>query len=288
MGQGHAKHEIDLSGLQERQDEALGLTSRALISGLQEAAQFLSDVGIALRYGPTKGLPLASLYRAFAGPEPGRAALSRGIALSNRLLGEARAIEVHVIADRVTLVHRSLMPALYVLVRRGRALDDLKGLSAYARTALGLFQERKEVTAGEVRQRFGLGFDPKRDSAYAALGELGRLLLVDRGPFEIPRSGIPYLSTEGYPYHLFHEAHADLVTAAARYSVATAAEKFLEAYLRAAVFARDRKLAALFKAFLSPDEIEAALQTLAKRKSRKVDIRTIGRDRVVVDGSRLS
>ena len=199
MGQGQARNEIDLGRLQERQDEELGLTSRALISGLQEAAQFLSDVGIALRYGPTKGLPLASLYRAFAGPEPGKAALSRGIALSNRLLGEARAIEVHIIADRVTLVHRSLMPALYVLVRRGRALDDLKGLSAHARTALALFQERKEVTAGEVRQRLGLAFDPKRDSAYAALGELAHLLLVDRGPFEIPRSGIPYLSTEGYP-----------------------------------------------------------------------------------------
>jgi len=51
MGQGQARDEIDLGRLQKRQDEALGLTSRALISGFQEAVQFLSDVGIALRYG---------------------------------------------------------------------------------------------------------------------------------------------------------------------------------------------------------------------------------------------
>ena len=242
----------------------------------------MSVVGMALRYGPTKGLPLASLYRVLAGPEPDRVALSRGIALTNRMLGEAHAIEVHVIADRVTLVHRSLMPALYALVRRGRALDDLGDLGVHARTALALLRERKEVTAGEVRQRLGLPFDAKGDPAYAALGELARHLLVDRGPFEIPKSGIPYLSTEGYPYHLFHQAHGELAKAGARFSVATAAEEFLETYLEAALFARVRKLAALFKAFLSPDEIEAALHTLAKKKRKRVDIREVGRDRIVL------
>jgi hypothetical protein len=33
-------------------------------------------------------------------------------ALTNHLLGTATAIEVHVIADRLTLVHRSVMPAV--------------------------------------------------------------------------------------------------------------------------------------------------------------------------------
>ena len=89
-----------------------------------------------------------------------------------------------VIAERVTLVHRSLVPPLYTLVRRGRALDDLEGLSVRARTALALLRERKEVTAGDVRQRLGLRADPRQDPAYAALAELTRLLLVDRGPFQ--------------------------------------------------------------------------------------------------------
>jgi hypothetical protein len=281
-GEGPSRGEIDLERLQEEQADALGLSSGSPISNFKAADRFLAGVGMALRYGPTEGLPLASLYRAFAGPEPGKAALSRGIALTNRLLGEARAIEVHVIAARVTLVHRSLMPALYRLVRRGRSPDDLEGVSAHARTAHVLLKERREVTAGEVRQRLGLRFDANRDPAYAALGELAGLLLVDRGPFEVSKSGLPYLSSDGYPYHLFHEAHADLVRAAARGSFAAAAEGFLEAYLRAAVFARVRKLATLFKAFLSADDIEAALQALAQRKTSRIDVRRVGRDRIAL------
>ena len=90
------------------------------------------------------------------------------------------------------------------------------------------------------------------------------------------------MSKEGYPYHLFHEVHEDLVAAATRYSVAAAAERFVEVYLNAAVFARVRKLASLFKAFLSPGEIDAALQTLAKKKRRKVEIHKIGRNKIVL------
>lgn len=279
-----ARNESDLHALQRRQDLALRLIARAPISGFQEAERFLSEVGIALRYGPTRGLPLASLYLALAGPKPHRAALSRGIALTNRLLGEAHAIEVHVISDRVALIHRSLMPSLYTLVRRGRALDDLGGLSVHARTAFALLGESREVTAGDVRRRLGLPFNARRDPAYAALGELERVLLVDRGPFQIPKSGIPYLSSEGYPYHFFHEAHPDLAAASARHSVASAADAFLKAYLDGAVFARVRKLATLFKVFLAPEEIAAALQRLAK--NGKLDMRGIGRDTIVVSMQR--
>lgn len=271
---------IELDGLQRRQDEALGLNALAPISSHREAEGFLSRVGIALRYGPTKGLPLASLYRAFAGHEPDKAAITRGIAFTNRLLGEAHAIEVHVIADRVTLIHRAVMPPLYVLVRRGRALDDLAGLSVHARTAFHLLRERREVTAGEVRRRLGLSFDARRDAAYAALGELERLLLVDRGPFAIPKSGIPYLSREGYPYHFFHEAHGDLITASDRYSVTAAAEEVLLTYLSGAVFARVRKLATIFKAVLSPAEIDTALQRLAE--TGKIEMRESGRDTIAL------
>ena len=263
MRPARASRQVDLEALQKRQDEAFGLRSAAPITTLRQAAQFLARVAVALRYGPTKGLPLASLYRALAGPQPDKQALAAGIALTNRLLGEARAIEVHVIADRVALIDRSLFPALYVLVRRGRALDDLDGLSVDARGALALVRERREVSAGDVRKHLGLRPDPRHDPAYAALGELERLLLVDRGPFEVPKTGIPYLSREGYPYHLLHEAHPELVADAARRSVAAAADEILQAYLDGAVFARVRKLGSLFKAFLAPAEIDAALQRLA-------------------------
>jgi hypothetical protein len=273
-----------LDELRRRQDDALGLSARAPITDARSAERFLSRVGIALRYGPTRGLPMASLYRVFAGEEPGKAALTAAIALTNRLLGEARGVEVHVIADRVTVVHRSVMPALYALVRRGRALDDLEGLGAHARIALSLLRDQKEITAGDVRQKLGLRSDPRQDPAYAALAELTRLLLVDRGPFQVAKTGIPYLSSEGYPYHLLHEAHADLVKEAARRPATTAAEEFLAAYLGGAVFAGVRKLATLFKAFLSPAEIAAALKRLAKKGS--VEVRKIGRDTVAVSTTR--
>ena len=105
------------------------------------------------------------------------------------------------------------------------------------------------------------------------------MLLVDRGQFEIPRSGIPYLSREGYPYHLFHEAHADLVAASAPRSIAVAADEFLLAYLAGAVFARLRKLAVLFKAFLDPAESEAAVQRLSGKG--RIEVLKAGRDTIV-------
>jgi len=265
-----ARDELDLAALERRQAKSLALDARTPITRPAEAERFLSGVGMALRYGPTSGLPIASLYQAFAGPRPAKNALTGAIGLTNGLLGRARAIEVHVVADRVTLVHRSVMPALYALVRRGRELEDLRGLSVNARTAVSLLRETKEATAGDVRRRLGLAADPRHDPAYAALAELEHLLLVDRGPFEIPKAGIPYLSKEGYPYHFFHEAHPELAAAAARLTIDAAAATFLMAYLTGAVFARGRKLASMFKAFLSPAEIDEALRRLAKQG--KVDL----------------
>jgi hypothetical protein len=251
---------------QRRQDKAFG-TGGPLIGTPASAERFLERVGIVLRYNASSGLPLASLQRVFAGDEPDKPAATRAIELTNHLLGTMTGIEVHVIGGRVAVVHRLVMPALYVLVRRGRALDDVDGLGLNARTALALVGQRKEVSAGDVRQRLGLRPDPRNDPAYAALGELMRILLVDRGPFKIPKRGIAYLPPDGYPYHLFHQAHADLVAAAKKLSVERAADAFLSAYLRAAAFARARKLATMLKLFLSAVEIDASLERLVERRS---------------------
>jgi hypothetical protein len=206
--------------------------------------------------------------------------MTRALTLTNHLIGTAQAIEVHVIADRVSLVHRALMPALYALVRRGRDLLDLAGLSLYARDAFTLLRQRGEVTAGDVRRHLGLRASSRDDPVHAALAELEGLLLVDRGPFEIPRSGIPYLSRTGYPYHLFHEAHPDLVRDAARLSLAQAADTFLLGYLDGAVFAATRKLASMFRAFLPPREIEAALERLARKQA--IAVHEVGRTALAI------
>jgi hypothetical protein len=182
----------------------------------KDAERFLEHHGIALRYAATRGLPIASL-RSAAGDES-KAALVTSIELTNHLLASGIGVEVNVVADRLALVHRSLLPALHVLVRRGRPVDDLEGLSMIARSAHALLRQQHQISAGDLRRHLGLKTDLRRDPAYEALAELQRALLVGRGPFEVSNSAIPYLSKEGYPYHLFQDVHADLVSASAKYT----------------------------------------------------------------------
>jgi len=228
-----------------------------------EAERFLARMGVALRYAATKGLPLASV-RSAAGPADSKAALVRSIQLTNHLLATGIGIEINVVADRLTIVHRTLLPALHVLVRRGRRPDDLDGLGMQARSAFALLRQQKEISAGDLRRHLGLTADPRHDPAYEALAELQRALLVARGPFEIPKAGIPYLSTEGYPYHLLHERHPTLVRESKKLSEPAAARIWLTRYLDAAGPVPPRKLASLFRRFLSPQEIAASIAKVGK------------------------
>jgi hypothetical protein len=235
---------------------------------------------MALRYHGN-GVPLASL-RAACGSEDDQAALVRSISLSNHLLDTGHAIEVLVIAGRVALVHPVVVPALYRLVRRDRALTDLTGLSQPARLALGLVEQTREVTVGDVRRHLGARAAPRHDPGYEALAELQRALLVDRGPFDMPARGVPYLSRDGYPYHLFHQAHGDLVKAAARISIPAATDRILATYLAAARFATPRRLLSLFKLFLTKEEVASSLERLAATGALRIE--KIGRDTVAVAG----
>src|SRR6476660_35299 len=175
----------------------------------KDAERFLEHAGVALRYAATKGLPIASL-RSAAGDDS-KVALVTSIELTNHLLASGIGVEVNVVADRLALVHRSLLPALHVLVRRGRPVDDLEGLNMIARSAHALLRQKHQISAGDLRHHLGLKTDLRRDPAYEALAELQRALLVGRGPFEVSNSAIPYLSKEGYPYHLLHERHPSLL-----------------------------------------------------------------------------
>ena len=232
----------------------------ARIKTPQDAERFLTHAGIALRYAATKGLPIASL-RSAAGDES-KAALTTSIALTNHLLASGIGIEINVVADRLALVHRSLLPALLVLVRRGRGPDDLDGLSMTARAAHALLRQQRQISAGELRRHLGMRAEPRHDPAYEALAELQRALLVGRGPFEVTNSAIPYLSQEGYPYYLLHERHPDLVRQARALSVDAAADLWLGRYLAAAPPAPPRKLASMFRRFLGAEEITRALARL--------------------------
>ena len=226
----------------------------------KDAERFLEHAGVALRYAATKGLPIASL-RSAAGDES-KAALVTSIELTNHLLASGIGVEVNVVADRLALVHRSLLPALYVLVRRGRPVEDLEGLSMIARSAHALLRQQHQISAGDLRRHLGLKTEPRRDPAYEALAELQRALLVGRGPFEVTNSAIPYLSQEGYPYHLLHERHPSLLREARALSVEAATDRWLGRYLAAAPAVTPRKLASMFRRFLGADEIAQALARL--------------------------
>jgi hypothetical protein len=242
-----------------------------------QAARFLANVGIALRYGPHKTLPIASMYsavwRSIPSREPEAEAQRRATALTNALIADGSAVEISCVADRVGLVHISLLPALIALVRR-RGLE----LSDTARCVLDFVKRTPRPTAGMVRTHLGVPSGTWPNPADDALGELQRLLVIDRGPTDVPENGAAYLSKDGIPYRLVDAVHAQHVRAAAQLDAPEAVELVIEHYLDGARFATTKQLARLFEACFSPAELEAALAMLG----RKVEIVRDGRHELVI------
>jgi hypothetical protein len=205
-----------------------------------DAIRFMKAVKLVLRYNSTPTLPIASMYAA---------ARDRRLAieLTNALLARDEVIETNVIADRLVLVHRDVVPALYALRTRFRAAK----LSPNAARAFGLIQEGGAASVGDVRRFLGVDETPRPDPADVAVGELMREMLVDRGPSSIPKNGIPYLSKEGYPYRVFEKAHPELVKAAKKMKMDAA----IEVMRQAAGTVPPRKFAAMFKLCLKKDEL---------------------------------
>jgi hypothetical protein len=205
-----------------------------------DAIRFMKTVKLALRYNSTPALPLASMY---AAARDKRVAIE----LTNALLASGEVIETNVVADRLVLAHRDIVPALYALRTRFRA----SALSANAERAFSLILEDGTASVGDVRRFLGVGGSPRPDAADVAVGELMREMLVDRGPFEVPKNGIPYLSKEGYPYRAFEKAHPELVRAAKKMKTDAA----IAAVREAAGSVPPRKFATMFKLCLREDEL---------------------------------
>src|SRR5215813_10422330 len=140
-----------------------------------EAIKFIKRVKFALRYNSTPALPLASMYGAAKDQR-------RAIELTNALLARDEVVETSVIADRLVLVHRDMVPALYALRTRFRAPQ----LSEPADKALRLIREDGTASSGDVRRFLGVDGMKRPDPADLALSELQRELLIDRGPSSVP------------------------------------------------------------------------------------------------------
>src|SRR5205809_109238 len=110
---------MDLDELTARQRMSLWLEGREGLRTQKEAARFMAEVGIALRYGANPSLPVASMFRATQRhgppPEDQGVAHKRAFALTNQMLGEGQAIEINLVADRLALAHPSVMPAIHTL-----------------------------------------------------------------------------------------------------------------------------------------------------------------------------
>ncbi len=240
--------------LKREQAYGLWLSGRPMLESEADAVQFLKSVKIALRYNATPTLPMAAMQRACGDAR-------RCMELTNVLLASREAIETNVVADRLVLLHRSVAPAVYSLRRRNR---DIR-LSANAERAFELILSDGHASSGDVRRFLGVYGLKRPDPGDIALSELQREFLIDRGPSSVPRSGIPYLSPEGYPYRVFEKAHLDVVRAAAKLTPEKAARTFIQAYLEAAVSVAPKKMASMFRSFLSLEEIESALMKPARR-----------------------
>jgi len=206
----------------------------------KDAVTFMKSVKLALRYGATTGLPLASIYAA-AGDQ------RRAIELTNALLARGEVIETNVIADRLVLAHRDVVPALYALRTRFRAAV----LSEDAEGAFRLIAKNDGVSAGDVRRFLGVAGSKRPDRADLALAELMREMLVDRGPASVPAKGIPYLAKEGYPYRAFAKSHPELIKAAKKLKVPEA----IAIVCGAVGPVPKRKLASILKLCVAKEEL---------------------------------
>jgi hypothetical protein len=217
---------------------------QVMIRTEKDAVTFMKSVKLALRYGATPGLPLASIHAA-AGDQ------RRAIELTNALLARGEVVETNVIADRLVLAHRDVVPALYALRTRFRAAR----LSDDAERAFGLIAKNDGVSAGDVRRFLGVAGAKRPDRADLALAELMREMLIDRGPSSVPEKGIPYLSKEGYPYRAFAKSHPELVKAAKKLNFPEA----IAIVCGAIGPAPRRKLASILKLCVAKEELVAAL-----------------------------
>jgi len=211
----------------------------APIENEDDAIRFIKRVKFALRYNSTPGISLASMYAAARDTR-------RAIELTNALLARAEVVETNVIAGRLVVVHRDIVPSLYALRIRFRSPQ----LSETAERAFRLIEKDGTASVGDIRRFLGVDGTRRPDAADLAVSELQREMLIDRGPSSVPKNGIPYLSKEGFPYRVFEKEHTDLVQTARKIPVV----KALEILREAAGPIPPKKFASMFKLCITPAE----------------------------------
>src|SRR5262249_10216767 len=159
-------------------------------------------------------------------------------------------IETNVLADRLVMVTSELVPALFLLRRRGLPQKSL-ALSTNAQKAYDYIEKHGTATAGAIRNLLNAAGMRRPDPADIALSELQQQLLVDRGPSDVPARGVPYLSKEGFPYRLLELTHKSLVEKSQHLALDATIDHVLLSYLRPAVICSKQKFSTMFRLCLS-------------------------------------
>jgi len=81
---------------------------------------------------------------------------------------------------------------------------------------------------------------------------------------------IPYLAKEGYPYHLFEEAHLEPAKEGEEIKADQARNQWLVAFLKSRGECSLRKMGSIFKVFLTKAEIESSVQELVSARKLKI------------------
>ena len=153
-----------------------------------DAIRFVRRVKFALRYNSTQALPLASMYGAARDQRT-------AIELTNALLARDEVIETNVIADRLVLVHRDIVPALFALRIRFR----VGKLSEDAEKAFQLIRQDGTASAGDVRRFLGVGGAQRPDPADVALDVCNvNYSSIEARPV-CPRTEFPTLVKRAFP-----------------------------------------------------------------------------------------
>ena len=192
---------LDADELVEEQRASLRLDEHAGLATPEALASFVAEVGLALRYGPSDGLPVASVYAAVRRwvprTEPEADAQRRAIAATNALIDAGRAVEINVVADRLAVVDAALVAPLITLVRCGRTADELElseALQLPERVVGRIRPLLRWHAVTRTHEPRGRSRMLDQDVQHATRQ---RAMVIDRGATDVPESGAAYLSKDG-------------------------------------------------------------------------------------------
>lgn len=249
--------------LHQRRLERWRQTPQTHIGGPEEAAQLITQVGIATLYPASPEIP--NLFHAYVG-DPDARAQSEWDSPAGQVYGwrwdlgrREAAFYTAIVRRRPTWVAWSLLPAVLRLLGEPRTPDELYDAGVLSSGAYRVAQALEEsggvLSTGELRKRAGFPTGKSERAAYLkAVEELDIRLLLAK---------VFAADDDDMRHALVASRYPDHVTAAEHMTREQALEQFLTTYLPHAVYAAPAALAKHLK--LPEAELRAGLDRLVEQ-----------------------